>query len=170
MSEPKIYVACLAAYNNGYLHGAWIDADDDINDIWDAINKMLSKSPIENAEEYAIHDYEDFAGYRVSEYEGIEHVNQVALFLTKHGDFAIDVLDYCGDDFEQAEKMIEENYSGCYSSVAEYAEQLTEDITQIPQHLQYYIDYDKMARDMELNGDIFTIETAHDEVHVFWSH
>ena len=25
--QPRIYVACLAAYNNGYLHGAWIDAD-----------------------------------------------------------------------------------------------------------------------------------------------
>ncbi len=22
----RIYVACLAAYNNGILHGAWIDA------------------------------------------------------------------------------------------------------------------------------------------------
>jgi Antirestriction protein (ArdA) len=26
ITEPRIYVACLAAYNNGYLHGAWIDA------------------------------------------------------------------------------------------------------------------------------------------------
>jgi antirestriction protein len=25
-TEPRIYVACLAAYNNGNLHGAWIDA------------------------------------------------------------------------------------------------------------------------------------------------
>ena len=24
---PKIYVACLAAYNNGKLHGSWIYAD-----------------------------------------------------------------------------------------------------------------------------------------------
>lgn len=24
---PRIYVACLAAYNNGHLHGRWIDAD-----------------------------------------------------------------------------------------------------------------------------------------------
>jgi hypothetical protein len=23
---PKIYVACLASYNNGILHGKWIDA------------------------------------------------------------------------------------------------------------------------------------------------
>ncbi len=26
-------VACLAAYNNGYLHGAWIDTDQDAEDI-----------------------------------------------------------------------------------------------------------------------------------------
>jgi len=28
MSElkPGIYVACLAVYNNGYLHGEWMDA------------------------------------------------------------------------------------------------------------------------------------------------
>jgi len=42
--------------------------------------------------------------------------------------------------------------------------------TEIPQYLQFYIDYEKMGRDMELSGDVFTIETAHDEVHVFWSH
>ena len=27
---PKIYVACLAAYNNGHLHGEWIDATQDV--------------------------------------------------------------------------------------------------------------------------------------------
>jgi Antirestriction protein (ArdA) len=27
MTAPRIYVACLAAYNNGRLHGEWIDAD-----------------------------------------------------------------------------------------------------------------------------------------------
>lgn len=26
-TKPRIYAACLAAYNSGYLHGAWIDAD-----------------------------------------------------------------------------------------------------------------------------------------------
>jgi len=26
---PRIYVACLAAYNAGKLHGEWIDADQD---------------------------------------------------------------------------------------------------------------------------------------------
>ncbi|WP_447531297.1 antirestriction protein ArdA, partial [Legionella pneumophila] len=26
MDTPQIYVACLAAYNNGIVHGEWIDA------------------------------------------------------------------------------------------------------------------------------------------------
>jgi antirestriction protein len=28
-NTPKIYVACLAAYNSGHLHGLWIDATQD---------------------------------------------------------------------------------------------------------------------------------------------
>ncbi|MCT8003625.1 antirestriction protein ArdA [Sphingomonas sanguinis] len=57
-STPRIYVACLAAYNNGYLHGTWIDADQDADQIRDEIAAMLARSPVEDAEEYAIHDYE----------------------------------------------------------------------------------------------------------------
>jgi hypothetical protein len=34
--EPRIYVACLAAYNNGLLHGAWIDVEDDADAVRDA--------------------------------------------------------------------------------------------------------------------------------------
>jgi len=61
--EIRIYVACLAAYNNGKLHGAWIDATQDIDDIQCQINQMLADSPEPDAEEYAIHDYEEFGGY-----------------------------------------------------------------------------------------------------------
>lgn len=49
-----IYVACLAAYNSGYLHGAWIDANQDVTGICRDVQIMLSESPIENAEEWAI--------------------------------------------------------------------------------------------------------------------
>ena len=30
MENPSIYVADLAAYNNGYLHGVWIDATQEL--------------------------------------------------------------------------------------------------------------------------------------------
>lgn len=52
--EIRIYVADLAAYNNGKLHGVWINACDDLDDIQDQINKMLSESPEEFAEELRI--------------------------------------------------------------------------------------------------------------------
>ena len=82
--EIRIYVACLAAYNNGKLHGAWIDATQDLDDIQDQINQMLADSPEPDAEEYAIHDYEGFDGYGLSEYEGIQSVHEIACFIEEH--------------------------------------------------------------------------------------
>jgi antirestriction protein len=60
MLEPKIYIACLAAYNSGHLHGELIDANQDIDSLREEIKEILTKSPIQNAEEWAVHDYEDF--------------------------------------------------------------------------------------------------------------
>ncbi len=62
-NEIRIYVADLAAYNNGKLHGVWINACDDLEVIQKQINEMLESSPERFAEEYAIHDYEGFGGY-----------------------------------------------------------------------------------------------------------
>lgn len=31
---------------------------------------------------------------------------------------------------------------------------------EVPSYLEFYIDYDRMGRDMEMSGDIFTIETG----------
>lgn len=47
MTTPRIYVACLASYNNGKLHGAWIDCEDH-DDVNERIQAMLIKSPYPN--------------------------------------------------------------------------------------------------------------------------
>jgi len=167
--DIRIYVADLSAYNAGRLHGVWIDATDDLDDIWAQVNDMLRNSPEPLAEEYAIHDFEGFGAYRVSEYEGLEAVHNIAVFLEEHGALGAEVLDYACGDIEQAEKTLSEQYNGVYDSVAGFAEQLTEDTSEIPEHLQFYIDYERMGRDMELSGDIFTIETGYQEVHIFWN-
>lgn len=126
--EIRIYVADLAEYNNGVLHGVWIDATQELNAIQDQINEMLKASPIEEeAEEYAIHDFEGFGNYSVGEYSGIEELREVACFIEEYSEIGSDVLAHFGDDLEDAQKAIEENYSGCYSSLADYAQELTED-------------------------------------------
>ncbi|HET6538119.1 MAG TPA: antirestriction protein ArdA [Sphingopyxis sp.] len=92
-SNPRIYVACLAAYNNGHLHGAWIDADQDADEIRDEIAAMLARSPIKDAEEYAIYDYEGFEGVTIKEYATIESVARMATFI--YGSFGNSLLGRC---------------------------------------------------------------------------
>ena len=169
-NEIRIYVADLAAYNAGRLHGVWINATDEIEELQEQINKMLESSPEEFAEEYAIHDYEGFAGYCFGEYEGIEAAHEIACFIEEYPEIGGELLNNFGGDLEDARKAAEENYCGCYKSLADYAEELTEETTQIPENLSFYIDYERMGRDMELNGDIYTIETGFEAVHIFWNH
>jgi antirestriction protein len=164
---PRLYVACLAAYNSGRLHGAWIDAGTDAWAIWDGIAAMLAKSPVAGAEEWAIHDYEGFAGIRIREYEGIERVAELAGFIAEHGTLGAELYNHFGGNLDEAREAITDRYLGQYTRLADYMEEVTARSIAVPQQLAYYIDYEAMARDAEMSGDLFTIETAHDEVHVF---
>lgn len=72
---------------------------------------------------------------------------------------------------DTAIESMEENYYGCYRSLSDYAEEFIRDTTaDIPKHLEFYIDYEKMVRDWEYSGDIFTIKLGFEEVHVFSNH
>ena len=167
-SDFKIYVADLAAYNNGKLHGVWIDAMAD--DIQEQINDMLKLSPEGFAEEWAIHDYEGFGNVSLSEYQGIESVHEIACFLYEYDEFGAALLDYWSNDIDDAKKAAEDGYHGLYDSLADYAQAITEDTTEIPNHLAYYIDYELLGRDMEMNGDVYTLEMGYQKVHVFSHH
>ncbi len=169
-APPRIYVASLADYVAGELHGEWIDATQDIEDIRCAIDGMLARPRTNSrAEEYAIHDTDGFGAYRVGEYEPIERVAAVARGIVEHGPaFAAWAAECDGDlarlaDFDDA-------YLGNYDSTTDYAEQLADDIglqhlidEHIPDSLQAYVTVDTaaLARDLELGGDITTVEHPH---------
>jgi antirestriction protein len=166
--RPRLYVACLAAYNAGTLHGRWIEATTP-DDIWREVAAMLRASPEDGAEEYAIHDYEGFEGIPISEFASFETVCALADFVTEHGALGAKVYRHVDEDLDAAREAFD-NYAGVYPSAAHFAEEITRDGgTKIPKALEYYIDWEAMARDMVLNGDIFVIETGFDEAHIFWS-
>ena len=166
-TEPRIYVACLAAYNNGYLHGAWINAAQEPWAIYDAVRVMLAASPIAGAEEWAIHDYEGFGGIRIEEYTSFDRLSALASFLAEHGVMGAALLEhYCGD-LDEAREALADRYLGEHPSLADYVQEVTEETTAIPSSLRYYVDYQAMARDAEMSGDLFTVQTAWDAVHVF---
>lgn len=165
----RIYVACLAAYNNGHLHGSWIEVMDEAA-IWQAVQNMLAASPIEeDAEEWAIHDYEGFAGAEVGEYFSFANVVELAEYITERGELGAEVLNYYGGNIEDAKARFDE-YAGEYDSLEAYAEELTEQSgLEIPESLANYIDYKAMAHDYEQSGDFLTFEVG-GSVHIFWAH
>jgi antirestriction protein len=166
--EPRIYVACLAAYNSGILHGAWIEVEDE-DAVWAAIRAMLAASPEPMAEEFAIHDHEGFGGVEIAEYASIGRVVAIAAFLRERGRLGALVLDEVGGDLDAARVALDDQYHGVFASLADCFQEMTEETTAIPETLRLYIDYEAMGRDARLNGEVFTVETAHDQVHVFWA-
>lgn len=153
---PRIYVACLAAYNSGHLHGKWIDANQSIEIIQEEINEILHTSPEQDAEEYAIHDSE-FLG-NISEYAGLNEIIERAEFIAEHGEVAIALLDHY-HDLKDAMGAID-GYHGEYDSELDYAYRYVDEtcmFENIPQTIQNYFDYESFARDLFIN-DLFSIE------------
>lgn len=166
--SPRIFVACLTTYNAGRLHGAWIDVEDE-ETVKDAITAMLSVSPIAGAEEFAIHDHDGFGGVSIGEYEAIGRVVEIASFLRERGQLGALLLDHFDGNIEEASEALDDGYRGAFECLADYFQELTEETVTIPEPLRLYIDYEAMARDAEFSGDVFTLRTAHDKVHVFWA-
>jgi antirestriction protein len=130
---------------------------------------MLKASPIAGAEEFAIHDHEDFGGVEIAEYASLGRVVAIADFLRGRGTLGALVLAELGGDLDAATAALDEQYHGCFDSLEDAFAALTEETVEIPEALRLYIDYAAMARDARLNGEVFTVETGSGAVHVFWS-
>lgn len=167
-ARPRIYVACLAAYNSGILHGRWIAATTP-DEVRLEVSAMLAESPVPGAEEWAIHDYEGLEGICLSEHATFDTVCELADFVAEHGALGAKLYSHFGNSLTEARAAFED-YAGQYKTAADFAEEMIRETgTEIPASLEYYIDWQALARDMALNGEILVIQTGFDEVHVFWS-
>ncbi len=164
-TSPKIYVACLAAYNNGILHGKWIEAAQDADDIHAEIQEMLTNSPIPGAEEWAIHDYEGFEGLSLSEYEDIETVAEMAKLIEEHGEAWAHYAAYVGTNYATREGF-EEAYQGEWDSEEDFAYEIVSETMEIPEHIANYFDYEKFANDLFIT-DYYSAKSENYKVFVF---
>jgi len=130
---------------------------------------MLGEGPAPGADEWAIHDYEGFEGMCLSEHATFDAVCELADFVAEHGSLAAKLHSHFGDSLTEARAAFDE-YAGQYKTAADFAdEMIPETGTEIPPSLEYYIDWQALARDLALNGEILVIQIGFDEVHVFWS-
>ncbi|RKZ88767.1 MAG: hypothetical protein DRQ39_01900, partial [Gammaproteobacteria bacterium] len=116
---------------------------------------------VPSAEEYAIHDYEGFGPFTVSEYSSVVEIARMAEILTNSDSddnkYAISFLAGIYDDLGIIQNKLEE-VQIFHGSRGDYAQELTECCYDVPEYLFYYINYDAMGRDMEINGEISEIE------------
>ena len=112
---------------------------------------------------------EGFEDAPIPEYASFEAVCDLAALLSEQGSLGAKLYRHFGQRLEEARAAFED-YAGQYRTAAEFAEETTRETgTQIPPSLEYYIDWQALARDMALNGEILVFQTGFDEVHVFWS-
>lgn len=176
---PRIYVASLTDYNNGVLHGRWIEANEDTDAMHTEVVAMLRSSPTarqygEAAEEWAIHDYEGFGELRLAEYDSLSHIAKIAAGITLHGLAFAAWAHHVNSDDELLDQF-EERYQGEWESATAYADDLLDQldadrvVAETPEWLQPYLSIDAtgFARDLELNGDITMIERPDGGLWVF---
>lgn len=170
-SPIRIYVACLASYNAGILHGAWIDVSGDVDDMQEQINDMLTASRQEDAEEWEIHDSE--APFSIDEWESLDDLARIADLYDQHGDAFVAAFDLCDcgahtkEHVEDAERLVE-NFAGTYDDWEDMAIQYVEEglFGDIPDNIQNYLDYERLGRDLSfdyigtyIDGDLYVFHS-----------
>jgi antirestriction protein len=149
-ATPRIYVACMAAYNNGKLHGEWIDANQDVEDLQEAIAKVLSTSPEPGAEEWAVHAYDNMPP-GMGECPDLEEISEYARLFDEYGEAFAVFADHEGLEYATEERF-QDTYLGEYDSLVAYAEEYAENYMEIPDIFAHYIDYEAIALDLDCAG------------------
>lgn len=189
-SNAQIYVADLAAYNAGHLHGRWIILeayDFDPDSVHERIKEILAQGTelygaetVSIHEEWAIHDFEGFGPIKIEEYSSIERVCAIAETLDaleSNGEAApfgifldkIESLDYF-DSLDDAVDAFRDAYMGA-RSLEDYAREYVEDciLPEAPQGIRQtienYFDYESFARDMGYDG--YTEVYDHGDYYLF---
>jgi len=155
-TKPRIYVACLSSYNEGRLHGKWIDCSSDVDEMHRDIQAMLADSPSSFAEEWDIHDVDGISSHFVLD-NGLDGIAEVMQASADHDADAIAAyIDFFSDwDLEHFEK----SYCFCVEyawdklalksyAVEEFWE-LSGFNSTVQDELGSYIDEDKILREFE---------------------
>ncbi|MGE6227606.1 antirestriction protein ArdA [Paenibacillus chitinolyticus] len=156
----RIYVANLAAYNSGMLVGEWFDLPMDIDDLMDGIAEVCGgRNEHGNIRyEWAIHDYE--APFKVNEHDSVERINDWAELLdgANEDDSVIETILNNESDIEAGIGIVMNDEYRVYwdcedmEDVAYAYIEETGLLSNIPDNIANYFDYEKFGRDMEIEG------------------
>jgi len=157
----QIYIACLASYNQGILHGSWIEPTSDVEELSAEVAKVIDTSPAEGAEEHAIHDYDGFPD--LGEYPSLQSICDF-VEMVEDSDFDADIVSAVVDEFPYdcgtAQHVLDDNH-GIHDSFQDYADWFADQMMACHdvgdgEWIKQYFDYDKFAE--ALSYDYIQIE------------
>lgn len=180
--EPKVWIGCLAAYNEGHLHGKWVDAARDVDELWADVFTIVRSSPALFAEEHFIADHEGFGAIRIGEYEPMERVAALAKLVQEHGEPFGVWLSWSGeDDLDQASEKFSESYIGHFDDENALEQHIMEEqclepildeaLKDVPGWMHTYVEFDIEAyvRDLQFNGDLYIAQSVKSGIDAFYA-
>ena len=173
----RVYITDLEAYNNGHLVGDWYELPMSEEELSTAITEVLAngQNVCKDAhihEEYFITDYEcDYM--KIDEYSSLTNLNEIAQKMSdldQNQKTAVKLLLEANivNDFDDAIENIENIYCTGETKMEDVAYnyiQETGAFQNMPESLQYYFDYEKLGRDMEIEGSYYT-----DDENLIWEY
>jgi len=173
--QPQVWIGSLADYNAGILTGDWVDAATSADELETAARQIVAGSETQDAEEWAIFDYEGFGDWKIGEHEGFEVVSAVARGITEHG-LAFAAWASIHDAEPDMLESFVDRYLGAYDSPKDWAETVMDDMgvpellaAALPSQLQSYasIDTERWVRDAWLGGEVVIVNKPDGGVWVF---
>ena len=152
--EPAVYCGTYGKYNNGDISGAWVE----VASFADYEEFMEFCERLHADEEDVELMYQDFEGFPESWYSescmGEETFDKIkefaALDVDKQEAYEIYLDNY---DSEATVEDFEECYQGHFDCPEDFAEQLYYELYEIPAHLEYFIDWKAVWRNLDTGGD-----------------
>ena len=155
MKEPRIYVGTFAKYNAGNLDGRWLE----MRDFENAEDFYLAARALHSDEvdpELMFSDAENIPARMISE----SYLSDAFFDWMELSPREREVVEVYCEEVDGSEDLFDwilGNYLGVYDDKADWAEELLLSTDIVPKSLVGYVDYDKYARDAELNGDIIFV-------------
>lgn len=167
MTTPRIYVGTYHKYNSGSIAGQWLDVEDysDKDDFLEACAKLHDN---EADPEFMFQDHEGIPSKFIGESFVAEELWTDFLTLDEDKREIVELyFENCNSSIDVSDVL--ERFEGKYDNGEEYVQEYmdsTGDLKDVPEWLQYYIDFDSIWREWEFDKDTFR---ANGELYVFRS-
>ena len=160
--NAAVYVGTYRKYNDGSLFGAWLDLTtfSDSEEFFEVCAQLHGD---ESDPEYMFQDYMDFPENMYHESMNGDDIQKIIDWANMDDDdkeILAGYIEVTGNDDATLEEA-QDRYCGNYDDFEDYAEELMNELYDIPEYLTNYIDYKAFARDLKYdyyhadNGNIY---------------